>query len=273
MSCTTGLRGRLEGSRWSRRPARRRRRPGSARRPELERLEALLLLSTVGEQEPNNALALATAMSLTQDPAGSQFYTGLGTGSIGTTSDVDYWSFTAKAGDRVSVAGDGATTSSGSIYVELRNGARPDPRRRRAIPVRPPADRPTTSSPPTAPTTSTRGPIRQRLHQRGLQRAGRRRAGFTNEAEDNGDDRRGQPDRADARRERPHDRHAWRATSPRRPTSTYVNLGLLRAGSAVDLVDRPAGREHARPEDRAGPRRRVAAPSPRPPAPVTRPSP
>ncbi|MCY2989793.1 MAG: FG-GAP-like repeat-containing protein, partial [Planctomycetota bacterium] len=71
---------------------------------------------------PNNdSLPAATSLPLTEDPAGSGFFTALGAGTIGTTSDVDYWSFPARAGDRVSVAGDSLTTGSASIYVELRN--------------------------------------------------------------------------------------------------------------------------------------------------------
>src|SRR5206468_4069130 len=56
--------------------------------------------------------------ALTQGPAG--FYTSLGTGAIGTTSDVDYWRFSALKGDRVSIAGDGGINAN-SAYVELRN--------------------------------------------------------------------------------------------------------------------------------------------------------
>jgi len=77
--------------------------------------------ATRPEAEPNNALGTATALSLTEDPASSGFITGLGTGTIDPASDVDYWSFPAKAGDRVNVAGDSPITGSASIYVELRN--------------------------------------------------------------------------------------------------------------------------------------------------------
>src|SRR5262245_34714917 len=89
-------------------------------RPIVELLEDRVVLSTVAEAEPNDALALATAFSVTQGPTG--FFTSLGTGAIGTTSDVDYWRFDAVKGDRVSIAGDGGSGSN-SAYVELRNGA------------------------------------------------------------------------------------------------------------------------------------------------------
>ena len=88
----------------------------------VERLEQLLLLSTVAEIEPNDTLPLATPFTLTQDPAGSNFYTGLGLGSIGTTSDVDYWAFSGHAGENVTVSADGGT-SNNSAYIELRNAS------------------------------------------------------------------------------------------------------------------------------------------------------
>jgi hypothetical protein len=90
--------------------------------PWLERLEERIVPATVNEVEPNDVLALATAMSLTQDPGTSHFYTGLGLGSLGTTSDADYWSFTAQTGDRISVAGDGGLNAN-SAYIELRNAS------------------------------------------------------------------------------------------------------------------------------------------------------
>src|SRR5438445_645017 len=98
----------------------RRRSRSRRRKPTLELLEARITPSTVLEVEPNDALALATPFSLTQGPTG--FLTTLGLGSIGTTSDVDYWRFDALKGDHVSVAGDGGSGGN-SAYVELRNGS------------------------------------------------------------------------------------------------------------------------------------------------------
>jgi hypothetical protein len=69
-----------------------------------------------------NRRSLATPFSLTEDPAGSKFFTGLGLGSIGTTSDVDYWAFSGHAGQPVSVSADGGTGNN-SIYIELRNAS------------------------------------------------------------------------------------------------------------------------------------------------------
>src|SRR5436305_873987 len=91
---------------WRKKPQARERKPASRWRchPTVELLEQRLTPSTVVEVEPNDALALATALSLTQSPAG--FHTSLGTGALSTTSDVDYWRFDALKGDRVSVAGD-----------------------------------------------------------------------------------------------------------------------------------------------------------------------
>ena len=55
--------------------------------------------------------ATATPLPLTEDPAGSGLWLGRGIGSIQTTSDVDYWSFTALAGDVVSVSVDRTRTA------------------------------------------------------------------------------------------------------------------------------------------------------------------
>ena len=52
------------------------------------------------------ALLSNNAKPLTEDPVGSGLWMGRGIGSIQTTSDVDYWSFTALAGDVVSVSVD-----------------------------------------------------------------------------------------------------------------------------------------------------------------------
>ena len=73
------------------------------------------------EIEPNDTQATATALPLTEDPAGSGLCLGRGSGSIQTTSDVDYWSFTALAGDVVSVSVDRYQNTSLWPYVSLYN--------------------------------------------------------------------------------------------------------------------------------------------------------
>src|SRR5262249_5179283 len=96
-------------------PSGRRQRPLS-----FEQLEERVLLSATNEVEPNNALALATALNLVEDPAGSGFFTRLGVGALSPANDVDYWRFNAQAGDRVTVAGDGGLNNN-SVYLYLRN--------------------------------------------------------------------------------------------------------------------------------------------------------
>jgi hypothetical protein len=54
----------------------------------------------------NETLATATALPLVEDPAGSGLWLGRGLGSVQPASDVDWWSFTAQAGDLVSVSVD-----------------------------------------------------------------------------------------------------------------------------------------------------------------------
>src|SRR5262245_3288070 len=88
----------------------------------VEVLEDRVVPATITEVESNNLLTIANALSLTEEPGGSGFNTGLALGSIGTTTDVDYYRFTALAGDRVTVAGEGGSGNS-SIFVELRSGS------------------------------------------------------------------------------------------------------------------------------------------------------
>lgn len=53
---------------------------------------------------PNDdILAGATTLPAVESPAGSGFFTGFGTGTFSSTSDVDFWRFDAEAGDVVSV--------------------------------------------------------------------------------------------------------------------------------------------------------------------------
>ena len=71
----------------------------------------------VFESSGNDAPATATPLALTENPPASGLWLSQhGLGSLLTTSDVDYWSFTASAGDVVSVSVDryqdsGVTTS------------------------------------------------------------------------------------------------------------------------------------------------------------------
>ncbi len=82
------------------------------------------------EAEPNDTLATATAfpLPLVEDPVGSGCFVGRGLGSLNPvvyqswSSDVDYWSFQALAGDVVSVSVD-TPDSDLNPSVELRNAA------------------------------------------------------------------------------------------------------------------------------------------------------
>lgn len=101
---------------------RRLRRRGARLIPLVENLEERRLLSDVNEVEPNNVFNQATALDQSIDPSGSGFQTGRGLGAVTPAGDLDYWKFTALAGDRVTIAGEGGTQSS-SMYVELRNSS------------------------------------------------------------------------------------------------------------------------------------------------------
>jgi large repetitive protein len=93
-----------------------------------EHLEDRTLLAGVAEIEPNNVLGAATQLTLANDPLGSGMFTAYGEGlqdpaSAGDTwSDPDYWSFTALAGDVVSISV-ATPTSDVDSYAELRNSA------------------------------------------------------------------------------------------------------------------------------------------------------
>lgn len=75
----------------------------------------------VFEGRGNETQQTATMLSLTEDPPGSGLFVGRGMGSVQTTSDQDWWSFTALAGDMVSVAVDRYQDSGLTPYVVLRN--------------------------------------------------------------------------------------------------------------------------------------------------------
>ena len=74
------------------------------------------------EGRDNDTRQTATALTLVEDPAGSGYWLGRGVGRMEPTSDVDYWSFEAQAGDVVSVSVD-TPGSDLNPYVELRNAA------------------------------------------------------------------------------------------------------------------------------------------------------
>ncbi|MEJ2392692.1 MAG: CARDB domain-containing protein [Gammaproteobacteria bacterium] len=78
--------------------------------------------SFVTEGGDNGSLAKATPLDMVEDPAGGGYFSGRGLGSINPSSDHDYWSFEALAGDVVSIAVD--TLGSGlDPYLRLRNSA------------------------------------------------------------------------------------------------------------------------------------------------------
>jgi hypothetical protein len=75
------------------------------------------------EIEPNDTRDTATALPLVEDPVGSGLLMGRGLGEIQTTSDTDYWSFAALAGDVVSVSADRYQSSGLYPAVGLYNAA------------------------------------------------------------------------------------------------------------------------------------------------------
>lgn len=64
----------------------------------------------------DDTLELATTLPLTESPAGSRYYTGLGVGTFSSTSDVDFWRFDAEAGDVLNIRVEGHGQS---IYPQL----------------------------------------------------------------------------------------------------------------------------------------------------------
>ncbi|MBN2474703.1 MAG: Ig-like domain-containing protein, partial [Pirellulales bacterium] len=73
------------------------------------------------ESPDNDSRATATALPLSEDPTGAGYYLGFGIGSIDPTTDEDWWSFEALAGDRVALAVD--TPDSGLIPAVYLYGA------------------------------------------------------------------------------------------------------------------------------------------------------
>ena len=67
----------------------------------------------------------ATALPLAEDPAGSGYLVGRGLGSIQPSSDVDYWSFEALAGDVVSVSVDTPDSGLNPRCVAVQRGGQP----------------------------------------------------------------------------------------------------------------------------------------------------
>jgi Bacterial pre-peptidase C-terminal domain len=100
------------------------RRPGRSkpRRPDLEALERLVLMSDVPEVESNNDPLVATSLPLLEDRAGSGFFTRRGTGAISPSGDLDYWKFVAQAGPRVTVAAYGGSGNS-AARITLRDAS------------------------------------------------------------------------------------------------------------------------------------------------------
>ncbi|WP_205679110.1 pre-peptidase C-terminal domain-containing protein, partial [Aquisphaera insulae] len=91
-------------------------------RPTIEALEALVLLSNVIEHEPNDTLALANDLGLTEDPIGRGLFSSTASGAIAPDDDVDYWSFEARSGDFVSLIGLGGQYYS-SLGLQLQDPA------------------------------------------------------------------------------------------------------------------------------------------------------
>ena len=76
------------------------------------------------ENRSNNTAATATPLVLTEDPASSGLRSGFGRGNLSVYStDVDYFSFTAAAGDRFSLT----TQTPGSGSSGQRGGSSPSP--------------------------------------------------------------------------------------------------------------------------------------------------
>ena len=89
---------------------------------QIELLEDRRLLSAVSEDEPNDTLSTAETVPLTEDPAGGGYLLGRGLGSIQPSSDIDWWSYEALAGDVVSVSVD-TPQSELNPYVELHDAS------------------------------------------------------------------------------------------------------------------------------------------------------
>src|ERR1022692_2538364 len=68
------------------------------------------------ENTSNNTLPEATELPLTESPSGTGFFTAMGVGSFLSTSDVDYWRFTAQAGDLLTARLEADATG---IYPQL----------------------------------------------------------------------------------------------------------------------------------------------------------
>ena len=76
------------------------------------------------ESGNNDTLTAATALPLLEDPAGSGYRLGRGLGSVQPSSDGDYWSFSALAGDVVSVSVDTPDSDLNPYvyFVQMRRG-------------------------------------------------------------------------------------------------------------------------------------------------------
>ena len=75
------------------------------------------------EGRSNDSLATATPLPLTEDPPGSGFSVGRGMGSIDPSGDTDWWSFTANAGDLISIAVDPVEHQSVDSEIILRDSS------------------------------------------------------------------------------------------------------------------------------------------------------
>src|SRR5207253_1229443 len=99
------------------------------------------------ENTNNDTIPGATTLPMTEAPSGSGFFTALGVGTFSSTSDKDYWRFSAQAGDQVTMrveadtlgvypqlylqnaGGSNVTTTGGSYYgvAQIQNFTIPSP--------------------------------------------------------------------------------------------------------------------------------------------------
>ena len=81
-------------------------------------VERLVLLAETPEVEPNDTLAQATVLPFVEDPVGSGFFSSnTALGVIDPAGDNDYWSFDAKAGDRLAFELDRTSGGNGQRVI------------------------------------------------------------------------------------------------------------------------------------------------------------
>lgn len=82
-----------------------------------------LAIAPYPNNSSGNQVAILTGdptLPLIEDPVGSGLRSGFGRGNLSSTSDVDYWSFTANAGDTLTLASEiPGTPGSSQLYFEV----------------------------------------------------------------------------------------------------------------------------------------------------------